>query len=124
MPFSMDDIGEIVADSIVGFFEDENNLRLLEALKNAGVAPKAPEKIAAGGVFEGMTVVVTGTLEHMSRQEAEAEIRNHGGKAASSVSKKTNFVLAGENAGSKLTKAQSLGIEIIDEAEFLRRLGR
>ena len=121
---AMDDIGEIVADSIAGFFQDENNLRLLEALKNAGVAPKAPEKIAAGGVFEGMTVVVTGTLENMSRQEAEAEIRNHGGKAASSVSKKTSFVLAGENAGSKLTKAQALGIEIIDESEFLRRLGR
>ncbi|MBQ3574277.1 MAG: NAD-dependent DNA ligase LigA [Clostridia bacterium] len=121
---AMEDIGEIVADSIVGFFEDENNLRLIDALKKAGVKPKAPEKLAAGSAFEGMTVVVTGTLEHMSRQEAEAEIRKNGGKAASSVSKKTTFVLAGENAGSKLTKAQTLGIEIIDETEFFRRLGR
>ena len=121
---SMDDIGEIVADSIAGFFADENNIRMLQALSDAGVKPKAPEKIASGGAFEGMTVVVTGTLANMSRQEAEAEIRKNGGKAASSVSKKTTFVLAGENAGSKLTKAQSLGVEIIDESEFFRRLGR
>lgn len=121
---AMEDVGEIVADSILGYFEDENNLRLLAALKEAGVEPKAPEKIASGGAFEGMTIVVTGTLEHLSRQEAENEIRKNGGKAASSVSKKTNFVLAGENAGSKLSKAEALGIEIIDENEFFRRIGR
>lgn len=120
----MDDIGEIVADSILNFFKDENNLRLLRALEAAGVSPRAVEKVAEGGAFEGLTIVVTGTLERMSRQEAENTIRQNGGKAASSVSKKTNFVLAGENAGGKLTKAQTLGVEIIDEAEFFRRLGR
>ena len=119
----MEDVGEIVADSIASYFEDSNNLRLVEALLAAGVAPKAPQAIAAGGAFEGMSVVVTGTLEHFSRSEAEEAIRNAGGKAASSVSKKTALVVAGESAGSKLEKATALGITVIDEAEFMRRLG-
>ena len=118
----MDDIGEIVADSILGFFEDENNLRLVDALLASGVAPQAPMQIAAGGAFEGKTVVVTGTLASMSRPEAEEAIRRAGGKAASSVSKKTSLVVAGENAGSKLQKANSLGVEVIGEEEFLRRI--
>ncbi len=118
----MEDVGEIVADSIASYFEDGNNLRLVEALLAAGVAPKAPQAIAAGGAFEGMSVVVTGTLEHFSRSEAEEAIRNAGGKAASSVSKKTALVVAGESAGSKLEKATALGITVIDEAEFMRRL--
>ena len=70
-----------------------------------------------------MTVVVTGTLSSMGRSEAEAAIRDAGGKAAGSVSKKTSLVVAGENAGSKLTKAQSLGVRVIGEAEFLEMLG-
>lgn len=120
----MDDVGEIVADSIAGFFEDENNLRLIDALLAAGVSPKAPEAISAGGAFEGMSVVVTGTLSKMSRAEAEEAIRNAGGKAASSVSKKTSLVVAGENAGSKLTKAQQLGVPVIDEEAFLARISQ
>ena len=119
----MDDVGEIVADSIAGFFEDENNLRLVSALLAAGVVPKAPQAVAAGGAFEGMTVVITGTLEHFSRAEAEEAVRRAGGKAASSVSKKTALVVAGENAGSKLDKANALGVTVIDETEFMRRLG-
>ena len=118
----MDDVGEIVADSVAGFFEDEANLRLVAALLEAGVNPAPPEQVAAGGAFEGMTVVVTGTLTAFSRAEAEEAVRRAGGKAAGSVSKKTSLVVAGESAGSKLTKAQSLGIPVIDEAEFLRRL--
>ena len=121
---AMDDVGEIVADSILGFFEDAANVRLVDALLAAGVSPEAPRARAAGGAFEGMTVVVTGTLTHFSRAEAEEAIREAGGKAAGSVSKKTSLVVAGEAAGSKLAKAESLGVPVIDEDEFLRRLGR
>ena len=120
----MDYVGEIVADSIAGFFEDDNNLRLVAALLDAGVNPEPPEQAAAGGAFEGKTVVVTGTLSQMSRAEAEEAIRRAGGKAAGSVSKKTALVVAGESAGSKLSKAQSLGIPVIGEEEFLRLLSR
>ena len=120
----MDDVGEIVADSIAAFFEDASNLRLVSALLEAGVKPQAAQKAQAGGAFEGMTVVVTGTLAAMSRAEAEEAVRQAGGKAGSSVSKKTALVVAGENAGSKLAKANSLGVEVIGEEEFLRRIGR
>lgn len=118
----MDDVGGIVADSIAGFFEDENNLRLVSALLAAGVSPEEPEQVQAGGAFEGKTVVVTGTLSQMSRAEAEEAIRKAGGKAAGSVSKKTSIVVAGESAGSKLTKANSLGIPVIGEEEFIEML--
>ena len=120
----MDDVGEIVADSIVSFFADPANARLVDALLAAGVAPQWETRDTSGGAFAGMTVVVTGTLSGMGRTEAEEAIRAAGGKAAGSVSKKTSLVVAGENAGSKLTKAQALGVPVIGEAEFLRRLGR
>ena len=87
------------------------------------IHPQSVETVTEGP-FAGMTVVVTGTLPTLKRNEAEDLIREMGGKAAGSVSKKTSFVVAGEAAGSKLTKAQSLGIEIIDEQELLRRAGR
>ena len=118
----MDDVGEIVAESIRAFFADPASARLVDALLAAGVQPQSPEKIASGGAFEGMTVVVTGTLEHYSRAEAEEAIRRNGGKAAGSVSKKTSLVVYGEAAGSKLEKARALGVETIDEEEFQRRL--
>ena len=121
---AMEDIGEIVADSVAGFFEDEANVRLVESLLAAGVKPEWEVKKAEGGVFEGMTVVVTGTLSSMGRSEAEEIIRENGGKAASSVSKKTSLVVAGESAGSKLAKAQTLGVKVIGEEEFLKLLGR
>ena len=120
---SIDDVGEIVADSILGFFADEANIRMVDALLAAGVNPEAPKAKAEGGVFEGMTVVVTGTLEKLSRAQAEEAIRERGDKAAGSVSKKTSLVVAGEAAGSKLDKAQTLGVKIIGEAEFLEMLG-
>ena len=121
---AMDDVGEIVADSVVSFFADPANNRLVDALLAAGVMPKWEQKDTSDGPFVGMTVVVTGTLSSMGRSEAEAAIRDGGGKAAGSVSKKTSLVVAGENAGSKLAKAQSLGVQVIGEAEFLEMLGR
>ena len=93
---------------------------MIDDLLKAGVVPGEFQS-TRGDAFSGMTIVVTGTLPSMGRKEAEDLIRSQGGKASSSVSKKTSFVVAGENAGSKLTKAQSLGIEVIDEEEFLRR---
>lgn len=118
---AIQDVGEIVAQSITEFFSFAENKLLIDRLLAAGVHPHA----AAGpseGPLTGMTVVVTGTLPSLSREEAEELIRQNGGKASSSVSKKTTFVLAGEAAGSKLTKAQALGIPILDEAAFRQKL--
>jgi DNA ligase (NAD+) len=114
------DIGEIVAGSIVEFFGFEENRRTIQKLLSAGVHPKEAG-VKAEGPFTGLTIVVTGTLPTLSRKDAEDLIRARGGNAAGSVSKKTSFVVAGEAAGSKLTKAQNLGIEVIDEDEFVRR---
>lgn len=121
---AMDDVGDIVADSILSFFADPANARLVDALLAAGVSPQWAKADTSNGAFVGMTVVVTGTLSTMSRAEAEEAIRANGGKAAGSVSKKTALVVAGENAGSKLTKAQTLGVRVIGEAEFLKMLGQ
>lgn len=115
------DVGEIVAQSVTEFFSFPENREMIDRLLAAGVHPRDAEQ-QAEGVLTGQTVVVTGTLPTLSRSEAEELIRRHGGKAASSVSKKTSFVLAGEAAGSKLTRAQELGIPVLDEAAFLARL--
>ena len=117
------DVGDIVAQSVLEFFSYPENHEMIERLLAAGVHPAEAER-KDEGVFTGMSIVVTGTLPTLSRNDAEERIRQNGGAAASSVSKKTAFVVAGEKAGSKLTKAESLGIEIIDEAEFLRRCAR
>ena len=119
---AMDDVGEIVAQSVIDFFSFPENNRMVDALLAAGVSPQAEAK-AAGGPFAGMTMVVTGTLPTLSRQEAEDFIRDRGGKAASSVSKKTSYVVVGENAGSKLSKAQALGIPLLTEEE-LRKMAQ
>ena len=116
------DVGEIVAQSVVEFFSFEENRSMIRRLLEAGVAPRETEA-AQGGPFQGMSIVVTGTLPSLSRKQAEDLIRSRGGTAAGSVSKKTAFVVVGEDAGSKLTKAQSLGIETVDEAELIRRAG-
>ena len=116
------DIGDIVAASVTEYFSFPENNQMIDRLIAAGVHPK--EMAAASeGAFSGMSIVVTGTLPTLSRKEAEDLIRSRGGNAAGSVSKKTAFVVVGEDAGSKLSKAQSLGIETIDEAELLRRAG-
>ncbi|MBQ7885356.1 MAG: NAD-dependent DNA ligase LigA [Clostridia bacterium] len=116
---SLDDVGGIVASSITEFFADAENLAFVRALLAAGVSPQIHREEAAGDLFAGMTFVLTGTLPTLSRAQAEEIIRKNGGKAAGSVSKKTSVVLAGESAGSKLEKAQKLGVRIMDEAEFL-----
>jgi len=115
------DVGDIVAQSIVEFFSFPENVRMMDRLLEAGVKP---QETAAkqGGVFTGMSIVVTGTLPTLSRKEAENLIMENGGKAAGSVSKKTAFVVAGEAAGSKLDKANALGIPVLDEAAFLARI--
>ena len=114
------DIGDIVAGSITEYFSFPENNQMIERLFAAGVHPSEMQA-AAGGVFSGKSIVVTGTLPTLSRKQAEDLIRSRGGTAAGSVSKKTAFVVVGEDAGSKLDKARSLGIETIDEAELLRR---
>jgi DNA ligase (NAD+) len=117
-------IGDVVADSVVDWFgEKENKAMLARLLKHLNVQ-KAPGQITTGPL-KGMTIVVTGTLQGFSREEAEDAARKAGGDVTNSVSKKTSFVLAGENPGaSKYDKARELGVEIIDVAEFLRRIGR
>ncbi|HHT86646.1 MAG TPA: NAD-dependent DNA ligase LigA [Clostridiales bacterium] len=118
----IEDIGEIVANSIVDFFADERISRDIDRLLELGVSPREEAAKAVGGVFNGMTVVVTGKLDSMTRTEAEEKIAELGGAATSSVSKKTDLVVCGTDAGSKLTKAQALGIRVIDEAEFLKMI--
>lgn len=120
---SIDDIGEIVADSILGFFSDESIIAQIDALLDHGVAPTDETLTESGGALAGKTVVVTGTLAAMDRRTAEALIERAGGKAAGSVSKKTDYVLAGENAGSKLDKAKALGIAVLDETAFRALIG-
>ena len=115
------DVGDIVAASVVEFFAYPENLDMVQRLLDAGVVP-THESDRLSDVLLGKTVVVTGTLPTLSRDDAEKLIVRHGGKAAGSVSKKTSFVLAGEKAGSKLEKAQSLGIPVLDEAAFLAML--
>jgi len=116
------DVGPVVAGSITEYFSFPENNQMIEKLFAAGVHP-TEMKAAEDGAFSGMSIVVTGTLPTLSRKQAEDLIRSHGGNAAGSVSKKTAFVVVGEDAGSKLAKAQSLGIETIDEAELIRRAG-
>ena len=120
---SIDGFGRVMAQSVVEFFAKEGTGDLLEHLAQAGVNMEwHGEK--KGTALAGKTVVVTGTLPTLSRQEAEALIVRNGGKASGSVSRRTAYVLAGEAAGSKLTKAQTLGIPVIDEAEFFRIIGQ
>ena len=114
----VEDIGPIVAQSINEFFAQEQTKDLISRLKNAGVNTQRIKEEEEDNRFEGKTFVLTGSLEKYSREEASNIIEKFGGKTSSSVSKKTSYVLAGEDAGSKLTKAQNLGVQIITEAEF------
>ena len=114
-------VGAVVAESIARYFADPATAGLLDELVSAGVEAERPAAVVPGatdGPLAGRTLVVTGTLEGFSREEAEEAIRTAGGKAGGSVSRKTDFVVAGENAGSKLAKAQELGVPILDEAAF------
>ncbi len=118
----VDDIGEVSADCIRRFFADEKNRQQVERLKQAGLNMECKESAGEDQRFAGLTFVITGTLPNMDRKEAAAMIENFGGKVTGSVSKKTNYLLAGENAGSKLTKAQTLGISVISEDELLQMI--
>ena len=117
------DIGSIGSQAIHEYFQDDVNRDILRRLKEYGVNMELQDTGIVDDVLAGKTVVVTGTLPTLSRNDAKNLIEAHGGKAAGSVSKKTDYVLAGEAAGSKLVKAQELGITIIDEAEFLQLIG-
>ena len=116
-------VGDIIADGVVAFFSDKSAKRLIEKLRDAGVNFTEPRQVVAGGALAGKTVVITGTLPTLSRTKATEVVEQAGGRVTNSVSKATSFLVAGEEAGSKLEKARSLGVEIIDEAELLRRIG-
>ncbi len=111
-----------MAESIVEYFSHEESINLIKELKERGVKMPPVEKKSEEGKFNGLTFVLTGTLPTLKRSEASKMIENAGGKTSSSVSKKTSYVVAGEEAGSKLTKAQNLGATIITEEQLLNML--
>ncbi len=120
-------VGAVVAESVHKFFHSNAGRHIIQELRDVGVSMADTRRKAAGGgeaPLAGKSIVVTGTLPTLGRKEIEELIRDMGGQATSSVSRKTSFVVAGEEAGSKLDKAKSLGVEVIDEAEFLKRIGR
>ncbi len=120
---TIEDFGEITAECVVNFFSHESNVRLCQKLSELGLLTEATAA-PVGDKLAGLTFVITGTLPTLSRDEAEALIKGAGGKASKSVSSKTSYVVAGDAAGSKLTKAQALGLNIIDEGELLRMLSK
>jgi len=115
------DVGPIVAESIAGFFRERHNREGVSQLRAAGVRfpEHEPEKRPAAGPFAGKIVVLTGSLASMTRDDAKERIEAAGGKVTGSVSKKTDYVVAGDDAGSKLDKARGLGVAVLDEAQFL-----
>jgi DNA ligase (NAD+) len=119
---TIEGIGPIVAEGIVTYFSDERNRELIKALQAVGINPKIEKQQKVPQIFEGKTVVFTGTLTKFTRDEAKELVRTRGGNATESVSRKTDFVVAGPGAGSKLDKAKELGIKILTEEEFLTML--
>lgn len=119
----VDDVGEVSADCIFRFFHDEKNKEMIARLKSLGVNMEAEEIETIDSAVSGKTVVITGTLPTLGRKEAAELVEKYGGKVSGSVSKKTDYVVAGESAGSKLTKAQELGITVLTEAELFVLLG-
>ena len=113
-----EEVGKIIAQSVYDFFREEQTIDLINKLKECGLNMTAQQEEGADSRFEGMTFVLTGTLEKYTRDQATKIIEKFGGKTSGTVSKKTTYVLAGEAAGSKLKKAQDLGIKIISEEEF------
>ena len=116
-------VGDVMADNIVKFFQQPKTKELIEKLAQAGVNMKS-EQIEKGTALQGLTFVLTGTLPTMTRDQAKALIEAAGGKVTGSVSKKTSYVVAGEEAGSKLTKAQNLGISILKEEQLKELLAK
>ena len=120
---NIEQIGPVLAKSIYEYFHNSNNLKVIDKLTAAGVNP-TQKQIKKGDKLTGKTFVVTGTLENFSRSQIEQAIKDNGGKISSSVSKKTDYVLAGTEAGSKLDKAQQLGVKIINEEQFQKMIGK
>jgi DNA ligase (NAD+) len=113
------EIGQTMAESIVNFFNQKESLELIDRLLNLGVHPKAELRAPVSSSLAGKSFVFTGGLETMAREDAEAMVKQHGGRAASSVSRQTDYVVAGDKAGSKLEKARSLGVTVLTEQEFI-----
>ena len=116
------EVGEAIADSIRRYTEEAQNREFLEKLRRAGLKFKTEEKAAAAEPLKGKTFVLTGALAAFTREEAEEVLRGLGARVASSVSKKTDYVVAGESPGSKYQKAMELGVPVLTEDEFLRLL--
>ena len=116
------EVGDKVADAVVDFFSDPQQQQLLAELRELGVAPRSEATVQRDGFLTGKTLVITGALERWSRKEAEALVERLGGRAAGSVSKKTSYLVAGAEAGSKLDKARQLGVPVLDEEAFARLL--
>ena len=119
-----EEVGPKVAESVYQFFHEPRNQELVERLRAAGLKFEYEAKRKKGGPFAGMTFVLTGSLPNLSREEATQLIEAAGGKVSGSVSRKTNYVVAGEDAGSKLDKARGLRVEVIDERRLLELLGK
>jgi DNA ligase (NAD+) len=114
-----EEVGPKVAESVYQFFHEQHNRELVERLRAAGLRFEYEVKRKKGGPFHGLTFVLTGTLPNLSREEATRIIESGGGKVSGSVSRKTSYVVAGEDAGSKLDKARGLGVAVIDEQRLL-----
>ncbi len=125
---AIDGVGPVIAESVARFFAVDRNRDVVEKLRHAGVdltAPRRHVEVPEGaGSLTGCTFVLTGSLEGFTREDAQANIEARGGKVTSSVSKKTSYVVVGENPGSKLTKAETLGVPIVGEGEFVQLLER
>jgi len=123
---AVDEIGPIIAESVYHFLHTDYGSQLIEDLRNLGLnfgEPVSEQPQAEEGILEGKTLVVTGTLQRFTRDEIHEMIRKHGGKPTGSVSRKTDYLVVGEDAGSKLSKAESLGVATISEDEFLEMVG-
>jgi DNA ligase (NAD+) len=121
------DIGPVIAKSVHSFFSSAIGRKIVEELRELGLnfgEPVTARPQRATGPLSGKTVVVTGTLARFTREEIQELIKESGGKAGNSVSKKTDYLVAGEDAGSKLEKAQKLGVPVLSEEEFLKLIGR
>ena len=122
---AIDDVGEVIAQSVYRWFGDSDNRQLIEVLRKAGLNFESAlyQEAALDGALSGKSLVLTGTLPTLKRHEAAAKIEAAGGKVVGSVSKKTDYLVAGEEAGSKLAKAEKLSVPVLDEAELLRLCG-